>query len=326
VAPKPTLKPGLDVAALGLSPLESALLQQVDGERDAAAMAQATGLTVERVTELLQRLAGAGAVELEAQGAPEGAPADEALPEANGEADDEAAEAEEPEAGTHRKLFETTLHALELDVRVERARDCIDPELTALAFDPAAKVVQALLENPRFGLTQARLIALHHRNPVGLDALAARAGLAADGLVRRNLTRNPQLPVGLMRRLWAGRRMLEQWKLTISREAPEQTRRTARELLRQRFTSGPADERVELIFRTEGRCLTVLTGLPIDSKTTALLCGRTYASTLFIQNIARWAAAPPALIAHLLRQEAVRRSPMLRTLLQRHPNAPRGQT
>ena len=65
-----------------------------------------------------------------------------------------------------------------------------------------------------------------------------------------------------------------------------------------------------------------LTGLPIDSKTTALLCGRTYSSTLFIQNLARWSAAPPPLVAHLLRQEALRRSPMLRTLLMRHPNAP----
>jgi hypothetical protein len=43
---------------------------------------------------------------------------------------------------------------------------------------------------------------------------------------------------------------------------------------------------------------------------------------MLIQNIARWSAAPPALIAHLLRQEAVRRQPQLRTLLARHPNAP----
>ncbi|EPX54996.1 hypothetical protein D187_009735 [Cystobacter fuscus DSM 2262] len=52
------------------------------------------------------------------------------------------------------------------------------------------------------------------------------------------------------------------------------------------------------------------------------LCGRTYRSPMLIQNIARWSAAPPALIAHLLRQEAVRRQPQLRTLLTRHPNAP----
>jgi hypothetical protein len=43
---------------------------------------------------------------------------------------------------------------------------------------------------------------------------------------------------------------------------------------------------------------------------------------LLVQNISRWAACPPALIAHLLKQELVRRSPPLKLALQRHPNAP----
>lgn len=327
---KPALRAGVLLRDLNLSPVEALIATRVDGVTDAAGLAHLTGLPTERVEELLGRLVACGAVAGEA-GAVATA-AEEPAPEPAVEHAD--AEPEEPEPAaeedttteaTHRKLFETSLHHLEVDVREARARDAVDPELTAFSFDPAAKVIHALLENPRTGLTQARLIAAHHRNPVGLDALAARAAFAADLGVRRNLLKNPQLPVGLMRRLFSARRMLEQWKLTISRELPEQTRRTARELLRQRFATGPAEERVELIMKTEGRCLTVLTGLAIDSKTTALLCSRTYASTLFIQNLSRWSAAPPPLIAHLLRQEAVRRSPMLRTLLQRHPNAPAGK-
>ena len=257
-------------------------------------------------------------------GAPDaGSPGEDVEPTEDGTPDDLRDEAEAPpDPGTHRKLFETLLHPLELDTREARARDAVDPELTAFCFDPAPKVILALLENPRAGLSQARLVALHHRHPTGLEAVAARAAFAGDTGVRRNLVRNPQLPAGLFRRLWAGRRMLEQWKLVIWREVPEHTRRTAREVLRQRFATGPAEERVELILKTEGRCLVALTGLPIDSKTTALLCGRSYGSTIFIQNIARWSAAPPPLIAHLLRQELVRRNPVLRALLQRHPNAP----
>jgi len=139
--------------------------------------------------------------------------------------------------------------------------------------------------------------------------------------VRRALLRNPQLPAALLRRLYGGRRLLEQHKLVISHDLPEQTRRTARELLRTRFSSADAEERVEVIVKTEGRCLTSLTGLPVDGKTAALLCGRPYTSTLLVQNISRWAACPPALIAHLLKQELVRRSPSLKLLLQRHPNA-----
>jgi hypothetical protein len=165
-------------------------------------------------------------------------------------------------------------------------------------------------------------VAAHHRTASGLEALAGRAALAADAGTRRALLRNPQLSVALLRRLHGGRRLLEQHTLVVSRDVPEQTRRAARELLRARFSSAEAEERVEVLVKTEGRCLASLAGLPIDGKTAALLCSRTYSSTLLVQNISRWAACPPTLIAHLLKQELVRRSPALKLLLQRHPNAP----
>ncbi|MCY1030326.1 hypothetical protein OV207_02575 [Corallococcus sp. BB11-1] len=242
------------------------------------------------------------------------------------EADDEAAAAEEevPEAvlGNFRKLFETRLHALPEDQRVAMAHGAEDPELSALCFDPVPAVIKAALENPRVGLAHARLIARHHRNPVGLEALVARAAFAADTGVRRFLVRNPQLPAALFRRMWALRRLMEHHKLTVDRDVPESTRRTARELLRQRFATGPAEEKVELILNTEGRALGALVGMPVDGKTASLLCGRTYRSPLLVQNLARWSAAPPVLIAHLLKQELVRRQPQLRAMLARHPNAP----
>lgn len=237
---------------------------------------------------------------------------------------EEEAHEEEPEAaqGNYRQLFETRLHPLTEDERKARAHAAEDPELSAFCFDPVPAVIKAVLENPRTGLAHARLIVRHHRNPVGLEAVCARAAFAADGGVRRWLVRNPQLPGGLFRRLWSGRRLMELHKASVDRDIPEGTRRTAREVLRQRFSTGPAEEKVELILNTEGRSLVALTGLPVDGKTAALLCGRTYRSPLLIQNIARWSAAPPALIAHLLKQEAVRRQPQLKMLLQRHPNAP----
>ncbi len=92
-------------------------------------------------------------------------------------------------------------------------------------------------------------------------------------------------------------------------------------MLRASFTQRGAEERVELILTPEGRSLVFLAGLTIDGHTTALLCRRTYVSTLLIQNIARWSAAPPALITHLRKQDVVRRNPQLRAMLERHPNA-----
>lgn len=321
---KPQLTPGVDVRQLPLSPLHGFVLSRVDGASDVTAIAQGTGLPPERLETVLKELVASGALEPRPESA---APPPEVLdevvePEVPEEADD--ATVEEPEPTTHRQLFETTLHALTADERCVRAQNAVEPVLSALCFDPLPTVIQALLENPNTGLTQARLVAKHHRNPVGLEAIAAKAAFAADAGVRRGLLHNPQLPQSLYRRLWSGKRLLEQHKTVISREVPEQTRRVAREVMRQRFSTGPSEEKAELILKTEGRCLGVLVGLPLDSKTTSLLCARTYGSNLFIQNLARWSAAPPQLVAHLLRQELVKRTPMLRTLLERHPNAPKG--
>src|SRR5438128_382136 len=221
-----------------------------------------------------------------------------------------------------RERYESALRQLPPEERATRAKLADEPELSALCFDPLPAVIHALIDNPRFGLPHARLVASHHRTPAGLEALAARPAVAADAGVRRALLRNPQLSTALLRRLHGGRRLLEQHKLVVSRDVPEQTRRAARELLRARFSTAEGEERVEVIVKTEGRCLTSLAGLPVDGKTAALLCGRTYSSTLLVQNISRWAACPPALISHLLKQELVRRSPALKLALQRHPNVP----
>jgi len=301
---KPVLNSGVDLRGLPLTPEEGFVASRLDGITDLHGLSVVTGLSPERIEAALERLVSLGAV----------SPLED-LDEGEPVASDEPASAP-------RKLYETVLHQLAAEERAARAKAAEEPELSALCFDPLPAVVHALLDNPRFGLPQARLVAAHHRTAAGLEALGARAALAADAGVRRALLRNPQLSVGLLRRLHGGRRLLEQHKLVVSRDVPEQTRRAARELLRARFTTAEAEERVEVIVKTEGRCLASLAGLPIDGKTAALLCSRAYTSTLLVQNISRWAACPPALIAHLLKQELVRRSPPLRLALQRHPNAP----
>lgn len=331
--PKPNL--AVDLKRLPLTAEEGFVLSRLDGHTSASQLSALTGFPPERVQAILTRLVAQGALLPNAQ-APSALPTLEATPEeadhslaseseseSEESAEDEPAEDEHPDAlGNYRKLFETQLHPLPEDERKARARGAEDPELSAFCFDPVPAVIKSVLENPRLGLAHARLIVRHHHNPVGLEAVCSRAAFASDGGVRRWLVRNPQLPAGLFRRLWSGRRLLELHKTSIDRDIPEGTRRTARELLRHRFTSGPAEEKVELILNTEGRSLGALMGMAVDGKTASLLCGRTYRSPMLIQNIARWSAAPPALIAHLLKQEAVRRQPQLRMLLQRHPNAP----
>lgn len=308
----------MDLHALPLDSRQGYLLSRLDGSLDLPTLAAFMDLSPDEVRAMLETLVALGAV------VPEDPPP--APPEAASSASaDEEAEEELPQAAaraaTHRALFEQQLHGQPVDARVARAQQATEPELSAFCFDPTAEVIRAVLENPRVGPVHARLIAAHHRTSAGLEALGGRTAFVHDGGVRRALLQNPLLPVGLYRRLWSPRRLLEQYLVATSRDSPEQIRAMARDLLRASFNQRAGEERAELILTTEGRCLTSLVGLTIDGHTTALLCRRTYVSTLLIQNIARWSAAPPQLIAHLRRQDVVKRNAVLRQLLERHPNA-----
>jgi len=311
----PSLRSDVDLTALPLDPRQGFLLAQVDGRTEVAALAAVTGFDPDLVTAMLEELVALGAV-LGREGAavppaPPPPPGPERGPDREGAG-----------TGTHRQLFETRLRHLPPDQRAALARSAQEPELSALCFDPMPKVVAALMENPRLAGVHARLVARHHPTGAGLEALAARAAFAMDPGVQGALLGNPVLPRDLYRRIWSGKRLLVQFQVASDRDCPEQTRAAARDQLRASFNQRPGEERVELILTTEGRCLAALTGLTVDGRTTALLCRRSYASTLLIQNIAAWSAAPPQLIAHLLRQDLVRRNPGLRLQLERHPNAP----
>ena len=233
-------------------------------------------------------------------------------------------EPEDPAApsGTHRQLFETKLHALPEDARASLASTAHEPELSAFCFDPVPRVVRAVMDNPRAGLPHARLIAAHHGNGAGLDALGEKPALLQDMEVQRLLLRNPQTPMPLLQRLLSRRRLAEIYNATQSRELPERNRTNAMQMLRRRFSEVSAEERVELILRTEGRALAALSGLSLDGKSAALLCARTFTSALIVENLARWPATPPPVILHLLKQPLLRQMPTLRAMLKRHPNCP----
>jgi hypothetical protein len=322
----------VDHLALPLDARQGYLLSLLDGTLEVPTLAALMNLGEDEVSGMLEHLMRMGALESLQPGpaaprpAPRPAPEPAPAPEAEDEIDPDPADPEEDSqttarATTHRQLFEQHLHARPQDQRVAQAKVAVEPDLSAWCFDPTAEVIRAVLENPRVGGIHARLIAAHHRTSAGLEALGARPAFTQDGGVRRALLQNPLLPPGLYRRLWSTKRLLDQYLVAISREAPEQVRAMARDVLRASFSQRAGEERAELILSTEGRCLASLVGLTIDSHATAILCRRTYTSTLLVQNIARWSAAPPQLIAHLRRQDLVKRNPVLRQMLERHPNA-----
>lgn len=239
------------------------------------------------------------------------------------EPQEESGAGDVPAVANLRRLFETVLHPLPREARVERARTVTGDVLHALCLDPEPGVIQAVLENPMANVTHARLVAEHHRNPVGLDVLGRRVELARDAHVRRFLLRNNQASERLLARMLAPLTLPQVFRANMGHDLTERARKTARRELRQKFERSTAEEKVAVILQTEGRCLPMLPGQTFDQKTTALLCRRTYQSTMLIQSIARFPAAPPMLLTHLLKQQIVQRNAHLKRQIQQHKNCPK---
>jgi hypothetical protein len=240
------------------------------------------------------------------------------------ERDHEAAEpADDGATANLRKLFETSLHPLPRDARVEWARTAGGEVLQALCLDPEPGVVQAVIENPNASLIHARLIAEHHRTASGLDVLGHRSAFVRDATVRRFLFRNAQTSERLLARMLSPLTLPQIFRANVGHDLTERARKTARVALREKFDRAPSEEKVAVIVQTEGRCLPMLPGQTFDQKTTALLCRKTYQSTMLIQSIARFPAAPPVLLTHLLKQQIVQRNAHLKRQIQQHKNCPK---
>jgi hypothetical protein len=326
---KPVATSRRDPEGLPLTPIDAYLLSRIDGVTSVGELALISGMPSESLWAILDVLAREGMIEAPPPVGDVPAPAAEATTSEDPTHEDpkqpdDPTTPEDPAtpSGTHRQLFETQLHSLPEDARAALASSAEDPELSALCFDPVPSVVRAVMDNPRAGLAHARLIAAHHGNTVGLDALGESPALLQDTEIQRLLLRNPQTSAPLLQRLLSRRRLGDIYNATQSRELPERNRTGAMQLLRRRFSEVSAEERVELIIRTEGRALAALSGLSLDGKSAALLCARTFTSMMIVENLARWPATPPPVILHLLKQPLLRQMPALRSMLKRHPNCP----
>lgn len=340
-----TLDPGAS-----LTPEEGFLLSRIDGATTLRQLAQLTAMPVEQVAGIVAKLETAGLV---TGGEPEPvpaaapretppAPASGALfdPLAESAAEPAPADREEPgeEAaaaaapgtpsptegeGDGRRKWETELRLLDRDIRIERARGSSGIELKGFCFDPDPAVIRSVLENALTGLGEARLIAAHHTDPNGLLALASRTDFASDDGVRRLLYRNNQFPEAGLRRLLGTRPLREMHRVLTSREVAERSIPVVRNLFRERWLKAEPSERIEILFTSEGRILTLLVGLPaFDEATAALFCRRQVASIGMIRAMGAFPALLPNMVLHLLRQPMVARNPTLKRQLEAHPNCP----
>jgi hypothetical protein len=226
------------------------------------------------------------------------------------------------EEGNFRKLYAMVFSERSVDEREKAAMTATGANLMALCFDPVPSVIARMFENPKIGFAHARLIARHHRTPHGLDVVLGRTDMARDAQVQRNVLQNPMAQDTQLTKILRPKRMGVVYKWALSRELPERNRNKTKSVLRTQYASAPAEDRADLVFTTEGRVLTMLIGIPFDSHTTALMCGRTYNSNLLVLNLCRFSSTPPNLLTHLMKQNLVRRSPQLKTMVLQHPNCP----
>lgn len=240
--------------------------------------------------------------------------------EADADAEEEAAGAEATK--NYRKLYQEKFHAMTTDMRVTLARTAQGSDLFALCLDPEPRVIAAVLENHTVGLDHVRMIAFHHRTGTGLEIMARRQDWLRDVQVERRLLRNPMSPEQVTARIMNPKNLLVSYKLMVDREIPELTRTRIRGHFRKKWTTAPPEDRAELMLRTEGRPLIYMSGCTFDARTTQIICGKIIASMLLIQNFAKFPATPPGILAHLMKQNFVRKNPGMRKLLLQHPNMP----
>jgi hypothetical protein len=336
-----------DMRSLKLSPEEGFVLSRVDGPTSVKDLVALTGLEESRVVEIVGRLATEGALDVEGaapappasepepesktreredekedENAPIEVPSEASSPELEESATEEEKEKDASDERNYRKVYETVFHPMTREQRVSAAGDEEGANLCALCFDADPQVIHAVLGNPRVGFEHARLIAMHHKTHTGIEMLGRRAEFLADAGVQRKLLANLQTPDNIIRRMINPKLIMDVYKITINREYPERTRVKTRELLQKKFMLGSADERAALMIKTEGRCLIQLIQVALDARTTQILTAKTTYTILFIQNLARWSATPPALLTHLLKQPVVRQNMGLRKMLLKHPNVP----
>lgn len=245
------------------------------------------------------------------------APAEEAAP-----VDDKDDASKAVAERNYRQVYEARWHPLPADARAGAAREARGADLFALCFDPEPAVIAAVLENASVGLDHVRLIAQYHRTTTGLEMVSRRADWLRDMLIERRLLRNTMIGEVVLNRIMNPKLLLHTYKIAVDRDIPDITRVKVRGQLKTKWAKAPPEQRAELLQRTEARCLILMTGCTFDAKTTAILCGRPINSAMFVQSVAKFGAAPPGLLAHLLKQPFVRKNQALKKMLLSHPNTP----
>lgn len=312
-----------ELHGLALTAEEGFVLSRLDTPLTPEQVVELTGLPSDRVDNILSLLEDKGLV---VSDTPSIRPAMATIPDGDFDAEPPPPEPLDLDPNlldpSFKQLYDRRIQKLSLEARIALAGRQTREALFALCLDPEPVVIRAVLMNPELVRSHARVIALNHRDPAGLELLASTRDLLEDVQVEWLLLRNPQLPDELARRILAPKKTSAVFAVWADEGVAEAGRRSARDLIRSRFGAASAEERAALIFGTEGNVLPALAGLMLDGRTTTLLSARGYTSVVFVRNLIKFNSCPGALLTYLSKQALVRRNPQLRNMLIAHPNTP----
>ena len=221
-----------------------------------------------------------------------------------------------------RKVYEQGLRYLSLGERISRARTAKDAELSAFCHDPDAKGIHSLLENPSFGLTQARLVARHHHSSAGLEFLTNRTMFVTDDGVRRLLFRNQFTSENVLNRCFATQNLFSLFSFVFGHEMTEKAKQFARKALRKKFEEGSAEACADFVIKTEGRCLQYLIGLHFKVETSRILAHHQYTSMILVRNLLIFPGLAPEIIRGISKSQMVWKNHEFRKMILGHSNCP----
>ena len=211
--------------------------------------------------------------------------------------------------GNHRQVYETQLKHLEIGVLVNQARTASAEDLYPYCYAThKTAVIMAVLQNPNAGPMHARLIAAHHQTAAGITALCSRTDFMRDDGVQRGLMRNSQAPEARLRKMFQRMTLLKVSMKITGHEISQKARHLAKEIFREKFASATtsASDKVQVLMRSEGRCLDHLPRMPLDRAAINMLKQRSGFSNYMIQRFKRSPGMPKHLI--LLMEKNSRRS------------------
>lgn len=201
--------------------------------------------------------------------------------------------------------------------RIAKAVQGNEVDLMNLCSDPSPVVIRRVIDNPRFGLVHARLIAEHHHTAAGLEMLAAKGGAMGDEAVKGKLLRNHQTPAGILVRMFRSMQIENVFTLLNGNDMAEKARAAALAVFRESFRNeSKAEEWARFIIRNEGRCLRFLYGERISKKLVDEFVRHTNDITLtLVRNLSSFPGLPRRLVEHILTLHIVRSNPELRKIM-----------